>query len=463
MKLGCYFLTFVLVLTPVSIGNFAWAAGPSYLLTDENAKPGPQTTLDDTIRSVLRTHKSLKAIQENRQSAIYELKASKATNGPSLDLTATSGFTNEDADKSTTTANAYYAGEVSLLLTQTIWDGHATRSRIRASESIVESTTSRVIDNATTLALDGIIAHITLIWRKKNLQLAEGNVQRHKEILDLISDREAFGADTQADLTQTQGRYVRAQSTLETTKAELLQSENSYMRYTEKPVPRALGPVKLPPKMFVSQAKILELAKANNPKAIAYTADIRTAQAERDMLRADLSPTVNIEAGYTYSNISPDGVRYNNSKWEPTMEVMAVMRWNLFQSGATLADVKAANASVREASQTSYNFMDDLTLQIENSWVDYKAAIAQYKSHQEAIGYNIQTRDLYLEQFRVGGQRSLLDVLDAESDLYNSEVLAVTAHANILISAYTLYALTGMLLPEMEIFTSDMLIPPVAN
>ena len=68
----------------------------------------------------------------------------------------------------------------------------------------------------------------------------------------------------------------------------------------------------------------------------------------------------------------------------------------------------------------------------------------------EAIGYNTATRDAYLEQFKLG-ERSLLDVLDAESELFNSSTQYTTANGNVVVGAYRLYALTGMLLPELGI------------
>jgi adhesin transport system outer membrane protein len=55
-----------------------------------------------------------------------------------------------------------------------------------------------------------------------------------------------------------------------------------------------------------------------------------------------------------------------------------------------------------------------------------------------------------MEQFQVG-RRTLLDVLDAESELYNSSTQAETSRGNILVGAYRLCALTGNLLPQMSI------------
>ncbi len=440
------------------------ASGVPYELKEQNPTAGHVTTMSETVNSVIRTHKSLKAIQENRVTAQQELTRSKAGYGPRLDLTASGGMSNL-SDSSTRAlnkqSNFYGVGQVQLLLTQPIWDGFATRSRVRASQGVLDSTTSRVIDNATTLALDGIIAHVDLIWRRITVDLSQDNVATHERILSLTRDREATGADTIANVTQTQGRLINALSTLEDSKASLIQGEDSYTRLTELPVPTSLGPIKQPIKMFSSPQEIIDYAKTNNPKIIAYLADVRTAQANKELTESAFYPTINIEAGPSFSTT---GYRNTDSEdyWTSGMDVFGTMRWNLFNSGADLAGSKADAARVREARYTANSFLDDLTLQINNSWTDYQTAVTQLSYHLEAIGYNIQTRDLYMEQFLIG-QRTLLDVLDAESELYNSEIQAVTARANIIISAYTLYALAGMLLPELQIPAEQVLVVPAAQ
>lgn len=84
---------------------------------------------------------------------------------------------------------------------------------------------------------------------------------------------------------------------------------------------------------------------------------------------------------------------------------------------------------------------------------DREAAKEQLAFYKEAVDYNISTRDAYQEQF-ILGQSSLLDVLDAENELFNSSSQAATAHGNALIAAYRLKALTGELIPSFGIRTA---------
>ena len=175
---------------------------------------------------------------------------------------------------------------------------------------------------------------------------------------------------------------------------------------------------------------------------------MNAAKAVKEQARAAYSPSLNIEAGPSYSD--RDG---RHEMWTTDVGVSAVVRWNLFNSGADVAENKAAAARIRQSRQQLYDYMDDLRLSVEESWAQYVSAQEQLRFYREAIGFNKTTRTAYEEQFFMG-TRSLLDVLDAENELFNSSIQAATAWGNTLIAAYRMKALTSDLLPELGVDTS---------
>ncbi len=433
------------------------AEGMRYEIAESTGNSGAQTSLLETVKSVLSVHKGLKSIQENREVAVHELRASKAGYGPRIDVTASAGYSylNDSSARQLGEEDGMnFATSVGVLLTQPIWDGLATYSRVRASEGVLESASNRVINNATTLALDGLIAHVDLIWRRETLRLSEQNVEVHREILQATQDRQATGVDTMANVTQAQGRLSQALSSLTASRSSLVEGEASYRRLTERPVPVSLEAVPQPKNMYNTVEDVLAIAQANNPELKAYLADVRTAQGEKGMAAAAYSPVINLEVGPSYSN------RENvAAQWVASFDAMATASWNIFNSGADVAANKAAAARVREYRQTAMSYLDDLRLQVQNTWTQYQTAVEQLALHEESYRYNVQTRDFYMEQFLLG-QRTLLDVLDAESEVFNTATQAVTARANIVITSYRLFALAGMLMPELGISPESVLVKP---
>ncbi len=405
-------------------------------------------TVRETVAETIAHHRGLKVIQENLDVTRYELRRAKAGWGPSVDATGRYGASrlSDDTTRSYGSDKGMYAASgVGITLTQPLWDGFATRSRVRTGEATVESMEYRVFDNATSFGLDGLIAHVDYLRRREILRLAQENVARHKEILASQRERLNLGASTTADLTQTEGRLSRAMSTLTDAEASLREAEASYIRLTGKPVPASLAEVYVPEPMYTGYDAVMEVADKNNPKLKAYMSDIKAARGEKELAESAYHPKINFEVGPSYSDRSGPG-----SQWTSGVDAGLVMRWNLFNSGADKAGTEAAESRTRMATETLYNFHDELALEIENTWTRYLAAKEQKKYYEEAIGYNTATRDAYLEQFKLG-ERSLLDVLDAESELFNSSTQYTTANGNVVVGAYRLYALTGMLLPELGI------------
>lgn len=405
-------------------------------------------SLRETVLATLHNHRGLKIVQDNLDVVRHELRRAKAGWGPSVDATGRFGA-NQQSDSTTrsygTDTGLYGASGVGLTLTQPLWDGFATRSRVRSGEATVDSMTYRVLDNATSFALDAIIAHVDLLRRREIVRLAQENVEQHLLILASQEDRLEMGASSSADLTQTQGRLARARSTLTEAEASLREAEASYIRLTGKPLPGQLEEVPLPGGMFGDMDGVLEKARADNPKMKAYLADIKAARGNKELAQSAYHPKINLEVGPNYSDRSGRG-----SNWESSFDIMATMRWNLFNSGADKAEVEASESRIRQSRETVYNFMDDLSQQISDTWTRYQASIDTRKYYQEAIVYNTQTRDAYLGQFNMG-QRSLLDVLDAENELFNSSTQYATASGNVIVGAYRLYALAGNLLPELQV------------
>ena len=415
---------------------------------------GKALEIEDTVYGVLRTHRNLHGMRENREVLEHELTRAQAGFGPRVNLQGSGGgsYYSDSSTRGMGLDDQMYGYfSVSARLVQPIWDGFATRSRVREAQSTLYSMQHRVFDTATSLCLDGIIAHIDLLRRRKIYELAVDNIRQHRDILAQAQERASLGADTEADVTQTQSRLARAESSLSEATAALLVAEHTYKRLTGLD-PIVLSPVTMPPDVFKDTSKVFDLAQKSNPKLAAYMQDIRAARARRELADSAFFPTFNAEIGPSYTNRAG-----STDRWIYTFDVLGTMTWNIFNSGADLAERRAASARMRMSRQEMYNFLDSLKLDVETTWANYVAAQEQYQHYAKAVEFNKYTKAAYIEQFSIG-KRSLLDVLDTINELYNSSTQAETARGNILVGAYRLSGLTGNLLPSMSINTA-----PLAN
>jgi len=84
------------------------------------------------------------------------------------------------------------------------------------------------------------------------------------------------------------------------------------------------------------------------------------------------------------------------------------------------------------------------------TWAELESSRKQMVNFSEAFDYNQKTLDSYIKQFIVG-QRTLLDVLDAHNEKFQSAGLLVTAKTNEVIAVERLLALTGKLNESLQI------------
>ena len=195
-----------------------WGVGASQAA--DTPRPGnakTRITVNDTVHGVLTSHRSLMSIKENRSALEHEVRKAQAGFGPRVDVGGSIGVgvLSDTTSRGMDVDDQWLSvGSVSAKLVQPIWDGFATRSRVRAAQATLDSVKARVFDTATSLSLDGIIAHIDLLRRIKLVELARTNVARHEAILGQAHERAGMGADTQADVTQAESRLQRARSSL---------------------------------------------------------------------------------------------------------------------------------------------------------------------------------------------------------------------------------------------------------
>lgn len=405
-------------------------------------------TVNDTVYGVLHNHRSLMSIKENRAVLEHELNKARAGFGPRVDVTGEIGVgvLSDTTSRGLDLDDQWLSvGSVSAKLVQPIWDGFATRSRVRAAQATLDSVKARVFDTATSLSLDGIIAHIDLLRRIKLVELARNNVARHEAILGQARDRASMGADTQADVTQAESRLQRARSSLSEAEDALRVAYATYSRLTGIYTVGRLDAVPMPVDMPDTAAAFIQMAEKHNPKLAAFLQDIRAARGYRELAESNMYPSFQLEAGPRYSDRGGD-----RDRWVYSFDVLATVRWNVFNSGADVEGIRAASAREREARQNLYDYMDSLRLDMESTWSNYLAAREQYKFYTKAVENNRYTRQAYHDQFLLG-TRSLLDVLDSENELYNSSSQAETARGNILVGAYRMCALAGDLLPRMNV------------
>jgi adhesin transport system outer membrane protein len=417
-------------------------------------------TLRDTVAISLAYSPNIKAFQEYRQAAVHDLQRARSGWFPRVDARAgwgveqisdtfNRGHSTPGVQGIDRTRDFYSRSEASLTISQTIWDGLATLNRVRMGESRLDSAESRLIDNAEGMALDAVLAHIEVYRQRRIVALAELNVRNHKSILSSQYQRHKSGASTMADVTQTQSRLARTEASLTESRAALEVAVANYKRLTGRD-PGMVAAPEAPTNAYPSLEAALVATQAGNLKIKAGQSDIETAFAQYKLDQSSFHPQLSLEAGPTYSYRAGSSLTDQGG-----VEIMLRASWNLFNGGYDYYNVKGDLARARQSKQELEDLKDQLTEQTEASWAELNSAREQARHFSSAVDYSTKTRNMYMEQFNVG-QRSLLDLLDSENELFSYSIQLVTAQLNVTAAQYRMLALGGGLMASLSINRQEL-------
>lgn len=418
------------------------------------------TSLRDSVAATLAYNPTIKSFQEYHQAAEHDLKRARSGWFPRVDARAGFGMEQWSDSKTRTHKNGQYRqsnrdfysrSEASLTVSQTIWDGMATKNRVRMGQTRLDSAESRLYDNAEALGLDAVLAHVEVYRQRRIVALAELNVKNHRSILASQHERHRSGASTMADVTQTQSRLARTEASLAESRSALEVAIANYKKLTGKEPGMVEAPT-VPAEAYPSLESALSRSQYDNPKVKTMRSDIETAEAQAGLDSSAFSPEIYLEAGPTYNYRVGSALDDQGG-----MVVMLRANWNLFNGGYDYYNVKGSKARARQTRQELNSLVDSLIEQTEATWSELMSSREQARHFADAVDYSTRTRDMYLEQFNVG-QRSLLDVLDSENELFSYSIQLVTAQQNIVATQYRLLTLGGDFLASFQFNRGDLVV-----
>ncbi len=415
------------------------------------AVPAHAMSLAESVDNAISTNPDIGIVASNREAVSEELKQARGLWLPQIDAAA--GIGKERTNDRTTRARGGNSGgdltltrqEASITLQQRIFDGFEANSTIDREKARVQSAAQRVAENAELLGLNAVGAYLEVVRQRELVRLAETNLDVHLTILDAVRQRQSGGGGSRADVAQTEARSARARATLTQSLNDLRDGEAGFTRIIGQ-FPDGLEPVEFPQGVLPPDLDTaVSLAGSNNPTTKIFEADVRSATAEVSLAEAPLYPAVTLEAESEY-NDGRDGI----TTYEFNNQVMLRLRWNLFRGGIDRAARQEALSRVAENKNRRMRAYLEAQREMRQSWFAYEANRQRVEDLSDAVQFNIETRDAYRQQFEVA-QRTLLDVLDAENELFVSSGQLVTAQTNELLASYRILAVGGLLLDTLNV------------
>ncbi len=363
---------------------------------------------------------------------------------PRVDLRSSVGRENSNFQNSPDLR--YTAKTVGIEARQLIFNGFSSQAAYEREVLTAQSKLFELEETANNVAADVARAYLNVVRYKTLVKLAEDNYQRHQTTLMQIQRKVEAGVGRRSDLDQTVSRLSLALSNVTAERNNLYAALTQYQRVTSQAWGAdQTGTLDLDIQTQGDTGGMLKAALESHPSIRAAGARVATSAAEMRVASAGFYPRVDLRArSDRYSNY----LATNESRQISAIELLAQV--NLYRGGSDSAQQKVAAAQKLQQ-------MEDKVRVCNNVRQSLLAAVYDNTSNDKKIDYLqaqrssiSKARQAYIQQFDVG-QKNLLDLLDADNELFQAERAIVNAQADRSIARATLLASVGSLLSDMGV------------
>lgn len=364
---------------------------------------------------------------------------------PRIDLEASAGRTEDRITTRNPEGESLSRGGVALSLSQLLWDANVIRSDVERAGHEQRARWFEFLDATESTALEAVRAHHDVVRQRALVALAEDNYVQHRVAATQIGSRVRAGVGRGVDLEQANARLALAESNLTAETANLHDVTARYARIVgELPPQRLTKGAPSAAGLPASAGEAANLAVQASPAVSAAIENLRAARATtRGREGAAWQPRVEARLR-TGTGRNFDGVP--DQKRDTSAEV--VLAWNLYNGGSDQARIRQAADTVNQAADLRDKTCRDARQVAAIAFNDTRKYVEQLEQLDRNVLAIEKARDAYRQQFDIG-QRSLLDLLNAENELFTARRAYANAEADLLLAQARTLAATQRLTTQL--------------
>ena len=425
--------------------------------------PQPNETLREALVKAYRTNPDITAERANLRATDENVPIARSRGLPGV--TSNAGYNENLYDTDSSGLASPRTGSVGLDLSVPVFSGGSVRNSIRAAETRVEAGRAGLRSVESALFTDVVAVYMDVIRDEATVRLNQQNVRALDVNLQATRDRFEVGDLTRTDVAQSEARLALAQSQLRGAEARLISSRENYIRIVGT-APGVLAQPPALPGLPASPDQAVQVALTDNPALEGARKAREASRYDVNVARAGRLPTVSVGVGGDYYNrfgSVPGPGRAAGLKNDGFATSAGVsISLPLFQGGRPAAQVRQAqareSASIEQVTATERAVI----AQARSAYAVYQSALRVIESSRVAV----QANQLSLEGVRAEnsvGTRTILDILNAEQELLNSQVQLVTAERDAYVAGFAVLAAMGKAEAADLGLDGGPLYDPVAN
>jgi outer membrane protein len=332
-----------------------------------------------------------------------------------------------------------------ITATQTLFNGFQTGSRTRQAESQVSAARETLRTTEQNVLLLAVTNYMNLLRDSALLELQRSNVNVLEATLRQTRDRFSVGEVTRTDVAQAESRLAAGRSALLNAESNYTTSRANYRQVigveagkltAATPVDR-LSPGTLP--------GALSRGMTEHPTISTATYSVDAAVFQVKIAEGALYPTLNLQG-----NVQKTLGATNNLTTGSTLVGSATLALTvpIYQGGGEYATIRQAKETLGQRRLDLDTARDQVQSTVTQAWGQLQAAKAQIAATTAQVAAAEIALNGVREEARVG-QRTTLDVLNAQQDLVTARSALVTAQRDRVVASFTVLAAVGSLSPQV--------------
>jgi outer membrane protein len=423
------------------------------LMTQMSLPPALADTIEAALIRAYQNNPQLNAQRAQVRSTDENVPQALSGYRPKVALTASAGYQYTDTlTTSGGTASDLVRTEVhgtdpprsvGLTVTQTLFNGQQTANKTRAAESQVSGSREALRVLEQTVLLNAATIYMDYLRDSAIVEVQKSNVRVLEETLKQTRDRFNVGEVTRTDVAQSEAQLAAGKTQELTAESNLVTTRSNYRRIIGiEPANLAPGS---PVDRFLPKALpgAIELSLVENPNVTAamYGIDVNFLQVKIN--EGALLPTVSVQAAVQQA-------------YEQQMTVnrafgaSAVVQANIpiYQGGAEYSLIRQSKENLAQQRLNLEMTRDQTRANTVTAWGQLEAGKAQVSSAQAQVTASEVALNGVREEAKAG-QRTTLDVLNAQQALVNARVALVTAQHDRVVASYAVLNAVGRLSPQV--------------
>ncbi|WP_407180499.1 TolC family outer membrane protein [Bradyrhizobium sp. STM 3562] len=413
-------------------------------------------TLPDALAKAYRNNPQLNAERARQRGTDENVPQALAGYRPQLVATLSAGLqaVRNLLPDNTVQGATLHPWTIGLTVSQVLFNGNKTANSVRVAEFQVLSGREALRNVGQGVLLDAVTAYMNVMANYALYEAQRTNVQVLKEIQATTQRRLNAGDVTPTDTAQAEARVSRGLADLNAAEVQLKISKEVYAQVIGEPPPQLTAASPVDRLMPSTQTAAVDLAAHENPAVLGASYDLDVAQTSIKLAESALLPTLSVQASASRAvDSDPTLSTFRTDQ----ASVTGQLNVPIYDGGTAASQTRQAKELASQSRLVLQHVRNQSRTAVVSAWVSNegtKVALKAAESEVHAAEVALQG----VQREAAGGQRTTIDVLNAQQDLTNARTRLITAQRDRVIASYTMLSAVGRLdVRNLNLDTPDYL------